>query len=52
MEPTFVDVRGSSMTIFFRCVVCEYSNKNKSAPDDNLQVILEILGRNQPIPGS
>lgn len=52
MEPVFVDVRGSSSTIFFRCLLCGYSNKNKSSPDDNLETILKILGRNQPIPES
>jgi len=50
MKPVFVDVTGTEPVIFFQCLRCGKTGKNKSSPDDRLDTILELLGQNHPIP--
>ncbi len=45
MEPTKIEQKGQKMLIVFKCQTCGTVHRNSISPDDNLDVILEIMKR-------
>jgi rubrerythrin len=42
MEPVSIEVKGGEYTIFYRCTKCGIKKPNKSAQEDNFEVILKL----------
>lgn len=42
MKPIRVEVKGSEYTLIQKCLKCGLERKNKTAPDDNYEVILAL----------
>lgn len=43
LAPVHIQMKGPETTLHFRCDSCGFEGKNKSAPDDSLERMLEIL---------
>lgn len=42
MEPVSIETKGGLYTINYACEKCDYKHRVKSAPDDNMEKILEL----------
>ncbi|MCF7830541.1 RNHCP domain-containing protein [Candidatus Gracilibacteria bacterium] len=48
MEPLFIEVGGSEMkAIIFKCQKCGIKRKNRIAPDDDREKLLETIEKNR-----
>lgn len=43
MEPVDIEKKGQEISVIHRCLVCGERRKNKLAPDDDYQKVLEIM---------
>ena len=43
MEPISVDYKSGEYIITHNCQKCRYAKNNKTAPEDNFQMILDIV---------
>ncbi len=46
MEPVKVEIVRGEKIVTHRCLKCGYEKRNKCAPDDNFEVIVDIMKRN------
>ena len=46
MKPVAVELRKNEKIIIHECLKCGYRKPNKSAPEDNFDVILRIMAEN------
>jgi hypothetical protein len=47
MAPVSADMKKTNYRIFQRCVVCDHERWNKAQPDDNFEMILEVISKDQ-----
>ena len=45
MEPMSVELKGGEYTILHRCIVCGFEKRNKTAKDDDFDVIVQLSTR-------
>ena len=43
MEPVGAEQKGGETVIIHRCVVCQHIKRNRTVPDDNFDLIVELL---------
>lgn len=42
MEPVRIEKKGEEYTIVYTCIKCGHQKRNKAAPEDNFDVLIEI----------
>lgn len=45
MRPVQIEIKSDSYTIVHKCVICKHTKRNKTAPVDNMEVIIQLSAK-------